>query len=202
MTFLKNGRIIGQLNLEPDQTVLQKGKIMKFGKKKIWYLLYTIFAMHLPVSRRAKIFKKVRVFFAKRVIESCGKNVNIEKGATFTPKLKIGDYSGVGIRCEMTGDITIGKYVMMGPEVIIYTQNHAFDRTDIPMMYQGGTAEKPVIIEDDVWIGRRVIIMGGVHIGKGSVIGAGAVVTKDVEPYSVVGGVPAKLIKKRTTTNI
>lgn len=173
---------------------------MEFGAKKIWYLMYTLFGMNLPVSRRAVIFKKIRVFFAKRIIEYCGENVNIEKGAIFTQKLKIGDNSGVGIRCEMTGDITIGKDVMMGPEVIIYTQNHAFDRTDIPMMYQGGTEEKPVIIDDDVWIGRRVIIMGGVHVGKGSIIGAGAIVTKDIEPYSVVGGVPAKVIKKRAIT--
>ncbi len=50
---------------------------MKFGKKKIWYLFYTLFAMHLPVSRRAVIFKKFRVFFAKQIIEYCGQNVNI-----------------------------------------------------------------------------------------------------------------------------
>ena len=65
------------------------------------------------------------------------------------------------------------------------------------MRYQGGKEVAPVVIGDDVWIGSRVIILPGVKIGNGSVIGAGAVVTKDVEPYSVVGGVPAKLIRRR-----
>ncbi len=86
---------------------------------------------------------------------------------------------------------------MMGPEVLIYTQNHDFSRTDITMDQQGWADEKPVVIEDDVWIGSRVIILPGVTIGKGSVIGASAVVTKSVPPYSVVAGNPAKIVKTR-----
>ena len=65
------------------------------------------------------------------------------------------------------------------------------------MWQQGFTEVDPIVIEDDVWIGARVIILKGVTIGKGSIIGAGSVVTKDVEPYSIVGGNPAKLIRKR-----
>jgi len=86
---------------------------------------------------------------------------------------------------------------MMGPDVMIYTQNHRFDRIDIPMIEQGNTEPKPVVIEDDVWIAARSIILPGVTIGKGAVIAAGAVVTKDVPPYTVVGGVPARKIKLR-----
>ena len=86
---------------------------------------------------------------------------------------------------------------MMGPEVIIYTSGHKFDRTDIPMIDQGFTETEPVVIGNDVWIGRRVIIMLGVNIGDGCILGAGAVVTKDVPAYSVVGGVPARIIKSR-----
>jgi len=71
---------------------------------------------------------------------------------------------------------------MMAPEVIILTWNHKFDRTDIPMRLHGSGACKPVIIEDDVWIGQRVIIMPGVTLGKGSMIGPGSVVTKSVDP--------------------
>ena len=74
---------------------------------------------------------------------------------------------------------------MMGPEVVIYTSGHRYDRTDIPMMEQGGTEPEPVTIGNDVWIGRRAMIMPGVHIGDGCVVGAGAVVTKDIPPYSV-----------------
>ena len=86
---------------------------------------------------------------------------------------------------------------MMGPEVIVYTSGHKFDRTDITMIEQGSTVPEQVTIGNDVWIGRRVIIMPGVTIGDGCVIGAGAVVTKDIPPYSVAGGVPAKVIKSR-----
>jgi maltose O-acetyltransferase len=85
----------------------------------------------------------------------------------------------------------------MGPEVVIYTQNHSSKRTDITMQEQGFDNAKPVIIGNDVWIGRRVIILPGVIIGKGSVIGAGAVVSKNIPAYSVAVGNPAKVVKNR-----
>lgn len=86
---------------------------------------------------------------------------------------------------------------MMGTDVVVITKNHAFNQTDIPMMQQGFEDERPVIIGNDVWIGDRVIILPGVHIGDGAIIAAGAVVTKDVPAYAIVGGVPAKLIRMR-----
>lgn len=84
----------------------------------------------------------------------------------------------------------------MGPDVVILTHTHNIDRVDIPMGKQGSRVAR-VIIGDDVWIGMRSIIMPGVKIGNGAVIGAGAVVTKDVPDYAIVGGVPAKIIKYR-----
>ena len=86
---------------------------------------------------------------------------------------------------------------MMGTDVTIITRNHRFDRTDIPMMEQGFEEERPVYIGNDVWIGDRALILPGVHIGDGSIIAAGAVVTKDVPPYSIVAGVPARKIRDR-----
>lgn len=86
---------------------------------------------------------------------------------------------------------------MMGPNVIIYTQNHRTDRTDIPMREQGMCEIKPVTIEDDVWLGARVCILPGVTIGKGSIIGACAVVSKSIPPYSLAVGNPAKVVKTR-----
>lgn len=96
------------------------------------------------------------------------------------------------------GTGTIGNNVMMGPEVYIYTKNHAHDRVDIPMIDQKYEPERPVTIEDDVWIGSRVTILPSVTVGKGAVIGASAVVTKDVPAYAVVGGNPARVLKMRT----
>ncbi len=166
-------------------------------KKKILFVFYKMTAQWLPISQRSSLGKKVRCFWAKRIAGSFGKNVNIERGAVFGPLLEIGDNSGVGINCELYGPVKIGKNVMMGPEVIIYTSGHRHDRTDIPMIEQGNDETKPVTIGDDVWIGRRVIILPGVTIGDGCVIGAGAVVTKDIPPYSVACGVPARVVKSR-----
>lgn len=167
------------------------------AKTKVLYILYRMFASWLPQSRHMVLGKKLRVFFARRIISKCGKGVNIEHNAKFTPRLSLGDRSGVGIDCEINGKVEIGNCVMMGPEVIIYTSGHMFDSTEIPMMDQGDTEEKSVVIGNDVWIGRRVMIMPGVHIGDGCVIGAGAVVTKDIPAYSVAAGVPAKIVKSR-----
>lgn len=90
---------------------------------------------------------------------------------------------------------------MMGPWCIIYTRNHAFSRTDIPMREQGMQDFKPVSIGNDVWIGSRVTITSGVKIGNGCIIGTGSVVTKDVPDFAVVGGNPAKILKYRNSEN-
>ncbi|MBQ8426737.1 MAG: acyltransferase [Clostridia bacterium] len=166
-------------------------------RKKVAWVLYKITASWLPISRRSRFAKKLRAHWAKKIAKSFGKNVNIERGAIFTPGLSIGNNSGVGVNCEINGEVVIGNDVMMGPEVVIYTSGHKYDRTDIPMWKQGSTEMQAVTIKDDVWIGRRVIIMPGVTIGTGAVLGGGAVVTKDVPDFAVVGGVPAKVIKRR-----
>ncbi|MCW7551384.1 acyltransferase [Endozoicomonas gorgoniicola] len=126
-----------------------------------------------------------------------GKNIFFEKVARLSRDLKIGDNSGVGINYEIQSNVEIGKNVMMGPEVVIYTENHNTARTDTPMMDQGMMKVRRVIIEDDVWIGRRVIILPGVKVGKGSILGAGSVVAKNVPEFSVVVGNPGKVIKSR-----
>lgn len=166
-------------------------------KKKLLFLLYKFTAQWLPISQRSRLAKKIRAFYGRKIAKSFGKNVNIERNAYFTPLLEIGDNSGVGINCEIYGPVKIGNNVMMGPEVVIYTNGHAHERTDIPMVEQGSSEVLPVVIGDDVWIGRRAMIMPGVKIGNGVIIGAGAVVTKDVPDFVIVGGVPAKIVKNR-----
>jgi acetyltransferase-like isoleucine patch superfamily enzyme len=84
----------------------------------------------------------------------------------------------------------------MSPRVSIYAENHLFDDPELNIKEQGVKREF-VKIEDDCWIAANTVILAGVTIGRGSVIAAGSVVTKDVPPYSIVGGVPAKVIKSR-----
>lgn len=172
--------------------------------KKIFCLLvYKLCLIWLPSTNNSlptsKIIRKIRSGVAKRCFDKFGKNINIEKGADFGRGngISIGDNSGIGVRCEVRGPLEIGKDVMMGPEVRIMTSSHNTERTDIPMCQQGFNPKRKVTICDDVWIGARVIILPGVTIGKGAIIGAGAVITKDVPEYAVVAGVPAKVIKYR-----
>lgn len=166
-------------------------------RKKIIYLLYRIFASGLPESRHLKLARMWRGWFAKRILKEMGENVNIERGASFGPNVSIGNYSGIGISCELWGEVKIGNNVLMGPEVVVYTVNHIFADPDKIILEQGYTSPKPVYIKDDVWIGRRCLIMPGVMIGEGAVVGAGSVVTKNVPDYAVVAGNPAKIIKYR-----
>ena len=166
-------------------------------KRKLFYIFYNTVSSKLTDNKSIKPLKVFRCFIVKNFITSIGTNVNINKRAEIGYGLSIGSNSGVGRNSILQGDITIGNGVMIGPQCIIYTRNHAFERTDIPMFKQGFSNMQPVMINDDVWIGARVTILPGVTIGKGAIIGAGSVVTKDVPEYAVVGGNPAKVIKIR-----
>ncbi|AYD49401.1 acyltransferase [Arachidicoccus soli] len=112
----------------------------------------------------------------------------------------MGDFSSIAENCTLNGEtvgIFIGKYVMIAPSCVFVAFDHRFSSLDIPMVNQG-IIEAPIYIENDVWIGANCTITKGVKIGEGSIIAANSVVTKDVAQYSIMGGVPAKLIKKRT----
>ena len=144
---------------------------------------------------------KIRYLLCKRIFEYCGENVNIEKGATFGAgdKLRIGNNSGLGLNCHIPNGSIIGNDVMMGPNCFVHERNHRFSDTSIPMRLQGYTENKPLIIDDDVWIGQDVTIMVGRHIRKGSIIAACSVLTKDFPEYSIIGGNPAKVIRNRNS---
>lgn len=168
-------------------------------KRMIGRALYLGIGIHLPrsyskVNLGSRIFRQ---FCAKLILDNCGDWVNIEKGVHFGDGLAIGNGSGIGAYSNVPSSVTIGENVMIGQELLVYTNNHRMDRIDIPMKEQGWTESKPVVIGDDVWIGSRVTILPGVHIGKGSVIGAGAVVTKNVPDYEIWGGNPACFLKSR-----
>lgn len=133
-------------------------------------------------------------------VKKMGKGVYIMEGCKIlNPQgIQIGDYSGINHHTDIggRGGLVIGKYVMIGPYCQIITALHQTSDWRKPISEQGIYCNE-VIIEDDVWIGTHVVVLPHVKIGKGAVIGAGAVVTSDVEPYSIVGGVPAKFIKYR-----
>lgn len=144
-----------------------------------------------------RVGRYFRSLCGKLILDKCGSNVNIEKGAVFASNVELGDNSGLGIDCRISGKVVIGNDVMMGPGVMMFTRNHSYRSTEMPMNQQGFSSEKPIIIHDDVWIGGRVTILPGVEIGKGAIIGAASLITKNVPAYAIVGGNPARVIKYR-----
>lgn len=153
-------------------------------------LIYKCFAQFLPQSylKINKPSHKLRAWCCSMMIDKCGKNCGFGRRAVIAKSVTMGDRSGIGRNCELLGEVHIGNDVLMAPEVIIMTVNHRFVDRSKTILLQGKDEEKPVYTGNDVWIGRRVMIMPGVKIGDGAVIAAGAVVTKDVPEYALAGG--------------
>lgn len=108
-----------------------------------------------------------------------------------------GEYSYIGPGANICPNVVMGNYVTFAPEVAILGGDHRYDIVGMPVIFSGRPSTPSTIIGDDVWIGNRAVIMAGVSIGRGAIVAAGAVVTKDVLPYSIVGGIPAKHIRDR-----
>lgn len=155
------------------------------------------------------LWDKILLFFYSKAMKYCGKNVYLRPSQSDLKglwNLSIGDGTSIpkgSIFYCTEAPLTIGKKVIFGPHPTIITGDH---RIDIIGNYIIDNTEKlpendaPVIIEDDVWCGANVTILKGVTIGRGSVIAAGAVVTRDIPPYSIAGGIPAKVLKQRFTS--
>jgi acetyltransferase-like isoleucine patch superfamily enzyme len=122
----------------------------------------------------------------------------IASNARLSKDIIMGDYSYVGPNCIIYKNVKIGKYSMVANNVSIIGQDHIWDKTNLPIIFSGRPQNyKSTVIGNDVWIGAHSKIRTGVKIGDGAIIAMGSIVVKDVPPYSIVGGNPAKLIKKR-----
>ena len=166
--------------------------------RQINRMAFHLAACLLPAYNRCLWGNKVKNVFAKHAFSHVGEAVNRGKNVLICVDFIIGDFSGVGDNARIPKGVTVGNDVMIGRDLKIFTKNHKSDRIDIPMRLQGFTETSPLVIGNDVWIGDDVIITAGCcHIGEGSILATGAVVTKDVEPYCVVGGNPAKVIRYR-----
>ncbi|GAB3663614.1 hypothetical protein GCM10028791_39040 [Echinicola sediminis] len=148
------------------------------------------------LGRGARIFVQNEWQFGNRVkIETNCAIFSREHG--YYGKLQIGDgtHIGDGTIIDVTDNVYIESEVAIGPNCTIYTHDHDYSHKD-KAAWKGGIVTKPVIIKDGAWIGSNVTILPGVSIGKRAVVAAGSVVTKDVMSQTIVGGVPAKIIKE------
>lgn len=107
------------------------------------------------------------------------------------------DFSYIGPFCLISPKVKIGRYTMLANNVSIIGDDHYYSDPNTPIIFSGRPELKETIIGADVWIGAFSIIMTGVKIGDGSIVGAGSIVTKDIPPYTIYAGVPAKFIKMR-----
>lgn len=149
-----------------------------------------------------RLRRSVRTWFQTHFLydlKKVGRGVIIGSGTVIRPKsCEIGDYTFIGENCWFwVGDVVIGRFVLMASEVSIVGGDHRFDQVGVPSIRTGRAERRSVIIEDDVWIGRGVTIMHGIRIGEGAIVASGALVTKDVPAYAIVGSPPAKVIGQR-----
>ena len=107
------------------------------------------------------------------------------------------EYSFCAKLCIIGPQVEIGAYTMLGPRVLIVGDDHRIDVPGVPACFSGRPERRKTTLGRDVWIGARVVILSGVTIGRGAVVAAGSVVTKDIPPYEIHGGVPAKKIRDR-----
>lgn len=111
--------------------------------------------------------------------------------------LIMGAYSYLGPGADLRGTLHIGKYVMVASKVSLIGQDHIYDELGVPVIFSGRPVPRITVIEDDVWVGQSVCIKSGIRIGRGAIVAFGSIVTKDVPPYAIVGGNPARIIKMR-----
>ena len=163
-----------------------------------------IVLLGLISSKVKALFEYLIREYDKTRFASIGKDTYIGHNCIFSfPTISVGNHTYIASNCVFQsthGKIEIGNHVMFGPGVHIHGGNHIIDTVGVYMdeVKKKVGDDEPVNIGDDVWIGANAMIVGGgINIGRGAVIGAGSVVTKDVLPYSVMVGVPAKCIKMR-----
>lgn len=142
---------------------------------------------------------KRRYYIWRLGLNHVDKTFLANRGASISKDFRAGAYSYVGGHSTICPKVTIGNFTMIAHNVMILGGDHNYKVAGIPTVFAGRDETRPTNIGDDVWVGAGSIIMAGVTIGDGAIIAAGSIVTKDVEPYCIYGGTPAKKIKDRFT---
>jgi maltose O-acetyltransferase len=177
------------------------GRALSRTMRRVGYAWYYLFISRLPHSRFSRLSNRIRVWYLCRILKIMqpgGEQTYVEHHVFIggPGRVKFGKSCQINENTFIQ-EADIGSYVMIAPNVAIISSMHNHARLDIPMIFQGTATDRKVVIEDDVWLGRNVVVMPGVTIGRGSIVAAGAVVTGDVPEYTVVGGVPARVIRDR-----
>lgn len=166
-----------------------------------WLAFYYGIARNLPEHSdpRGALWKRLREMSVRPLLAHAGRDLAINAGVHFGKgsNLSMGDYSSLGYMSRVIGEVRMGNHVGCAQEVFFCAYNRKYLGLDEPMMFQGKKPDEPIVVEDDVIFLARCMILAGVRIHTGALIGAGAVVTRDVPPYAVVVGNPARVVKFR-----
>ncbi len=168
-----------------------KAKRLRVGRNAQIYGNKIVIGQNVKIATNVSIFRNVTI----------GSNVNIgdnvEIRCNKSNKISIGDNCTVNRNSLIMGMVSIGNYCMIAPNCVVVGSNHVFSDISKNIKEQG-IHSKGIKIEDNVWLGANVVVLDGVNIGKGSVIGASSVVTKNIPPNCIAVGNPCKIIKVRT----
>src|SRR5687767_5100832 len=135
-------------------------------------------------------------------LRSVHKTFYLAEGSKVSHDLVAHEYSYVGPGCFVGAGVTLHAYAMLGPRVCIVGGDHIYSKAGTPIIFSGRPKLPRTVIEGDAWVGCGVILMAGVRIGRGAIVAAGAVVTKDVPAYEIYAGVPARKIGERFATQV
>jgi len=154
-----------------------------------------------PTSKLKEALRRLRMWalltFRYKLV-SVGRGFYLAYGTHIRPhSLSVGDYCYIGSRCHIASEVRMGHWVMVASGVSMVGGDHRFREAGVPSIWTGRDVNRPIIIEDDAWIGHGAILMHGVRIGEGAIIAAGALVTRDVPAYAIVGSTPATVIGRR-----
>jgi maltose O-acetyltransferase len=169
-------------------------------RRRFCLLLYYGVGSRLPSSNfpLGGLWRALRGSLCHGFFASAAPGINVESNVFVADGryVALGAGSGLGRGSQVYGAV-IGENVMVGPEVVFLKDNHRYDDPAVPMHSQGRTRVALPVVEDGAWIGQRAIILPGRRVGEGAIVGAGAVVTRDVPAFEIVGGNPARSIGRR-----
>lgn len=159
------------------------------------YASYVVVGAHLPY--RPRPLRKLRTLMVHGYAPRVDPSAVVNKRAKISPGATIMAHAGVGARCAIPSGVTLEQHVMMGPDCLFLTGDHPVPE-DGRFFGEYQPIHRAIVVEEDVFIGARVIVLPGVRIGRGAAIGAGAVVARDIPAGAVAVGNPARVVRQRT----
>jgi len=154
----------------------------------------------MSINSKLRLFRRKSLMLYRRLrygFHSVHPTAFIASGARIKKDIEMGEYSFINVDCIITAKVKMGRYALLGHRVAIIGDNHNFDVPGTPIIFSGMPEPKVTIIEEDAWVGFGTVVLSGVTIGRGAIVAAGSVVTRDVPAFEIHGGIPNKKIRDR-----